>query len=78
MAHSAESQAKLSDWREKAKEGTITIEEMKEAIAVLREGRISACFASAGSRAKKEKKPIPIAEELLRMLMNTIHPDDLP
>lgn len=68
MAQSPELIAKIAAWRQKSLEGTLTQDEMREAIIALREGRVSACFASASSRAKAVKKPILSAEELLEKL----------
>jgi len=60
----------LQTWREHAAEGTITLEEMTEAITLLRNGRVSACFAV---KVKMEKKPIPSCEELLVLLKEYIN-----
>jgi hypothetical protein len=57
--------AKIAIWRQKAIDGTLTIEEMKEAISALRQGRVSAGIASATSRAKKAKVEVPSAANLL-------------
>lgn len=46
-----ELQSKIAAWRLKAAEGTLTLDEMKEAIVHLRAGRLSA--AVAASSAKK-------------------------
>ena len=46
-----ELQSKIAAWRLKAAEGTLTLDEMKEAIVHLRAGRLSA--AVAASTAKK-------------------------
>lgn len=60
---------KVSEWRAKAKAGTLTHEEMKEAIAYLRAGRSA---ASAGNDAKRAasgaKKPIKSSDDLLKEL----------
>jgi hypothetical protein len=63
---SPELQSKILLWRDHAAAGTITIDEMKEAIIALREGRISASIASDKSRAKKAVKAIPSADDLLK------------
>lgn len=60
-----ELQSKIILWRQKAVEGTLTIEEMKEAITVLRAGRVGAAIASDASRRKKAKAVIPSADDLL-------------
>ena len=44
----------IAEWRQKARDGTLTKEEMKEAIIAMREGRISASKAGVKSRTKKE------------------------
>ena len=53
MAQSPEMQAKIQIWRQKAREGTLTQDEMREAIAALRQDRVSAAGVSATSREKK-------------------------
>lgn len=53
MAQSQELQAKIQLWRQKAREGTLTQEEMREAIAALRQDRIGAAGTSATSRERK-------------------------
>lgn len=52
--------AKIALWRRKAAEDTLTIEEMAEAIALLRGGRVSAQVASDTSRAKRAAASAPI------------------
>ena len=53
MAQSPEMQAKIQLWRQKAREGTLTQDEMREAIAALRQDRVGAAGVSAASREKK-------------------------
>jgi hypothetical protein len=53
MAQSPEIQAKIAVWRQKSLAGTLTQEEMREAIAILRQDRIGASVTSAGAREKK-------------------------
>lgn len=64
-AQSPELQSKIAIWRQKALDNTLTVEEMREAIAALRQGRVSAAYASEGARAKKAKVAIPSADDLL-------------
>ena len=45
--------AKVQLWRQKAREGTLTQDEMREAIEILRQGRIGAATTSAASRTRK-------------------------
>lgn len=53
MAMTPETQAKIQLWRQKSREGTLTAEEMREAIAVLRQDRVGAAAISEKSREKK-------------------------
>lgn len=50
---SPEVNAKIQLWRQKAREGTLTQDEMKEAILILRADRKGASATSAASREKK-------------------------
>ena len=60
-----EMQAKLAEWRKKSAEGTITLEEMKEAIIALRAGRLAAGAAASVAKRKAAAKVIPNADDLL-------------
>jgi hypothetical protein len=60
--------AKVAIWRQRAIDGTLTLEEMKEAILVLRGGRVSAAATSESSRRKKAKVEVPSADDLLNEL----------
>ncbi len=62
----SEINAKVALWRQEQPEGTLTLEEMKEAIMLLRGGRVSAAIASATSRAKKAPMQVQSADDLLR------------
>lgn len=46
-------QSKLQEWRQKSRDGTITPEEMREAIAAIRKERVGASIVSSGARAKR-------------------------
>lgn len=65
---------KLSTWRSKAADGSLTIEEMREAIKVLRANRMSTAEAAAksksggGSRSKKAPAAPINAADLLSQL----------
>jgi hypothetical protein len=61
-------QIKIAEWRAKAAAGTITIEEMREAILMLREGRLSAVQSSEAKRRTTARKQVKSAEELLKEL----------
>lgn len=62
---SLELQMKLAEWRRKVAEKTITLEEMKEAIVLLRAGRVAALNASDAGKRKAAAKVIPSADALL-------------
>jgi len=56
---SPELQSKLAVWRQKASEGTLTMEDMKEGIEFLRADRRAAATQSKSSRTAKAKREIP-------------------
>ena len=56
---------KIAAWRQKAVDGTLTLEEMKEAIVALQAGRVSASIASATSKSKKAPMNVPSADSLM-------------
>ena len=60
-----ELQAKITSWRLRAAEGSLTIEEMREAIKYLRAGRVAAANASAASKRKTAIAVIPSADDML-------------
>ena len=62
---SLELQQKIAVWRQKSAEGTLTLEDMKEAIIHLRAGRVNAANASAASKRKKAITEIPSAADML-------------
>jgi len=62
---SSELAAKIASWRQKAVEGTLTEEEMKEAIVLLREGRAAALASSATAKRTRAVAAIPKADDLL-------------
>ena len=60
--------ANIQIWRQKSRDGTITQEEMKEAIAAIRKERVGASEKSATSRAKMstaKAKAAPIDSDAL-------------
>jgi hypothetical protein len=63
MSVSLETQQKVAEWRTRAREGTFTIDEMKEAITFLRAERQA--MPPAKSRAAK---PVANADDLLSEL----------
>lgn len=62
-----ELQNQISIWRRKAADGTLTEEEMKQAIIALRAGRMNAASAASKSKAKA-KAAVPDADTLLQEL----------
>jgi hypothetical protein len=71
MIPSSELQAKIDLWSQAARNGTLTKEQMREAILHMRGERRGAAIASEKSAAKKPSKApviVPTAEEMLRDL----------
>jgi SpoU rRNA methylase family enzyme len=50
MTVSIEMQAKVAEWRQKARDGTLTMDEMKEAIKFLRAERVAVAPAKQSTR----------------------------
>lgn len=57
-----EFQMKLEEWRQKARDNQLTIEEMREAILFMRQGRVHAAQAKA-KRASTSSSPRTIKEK---------------
>ena len=57
--------AKVAVWRQRARDGTLTPEEMKEAIVFLRGAR----EAAVPRTTKKAATPLPSGDDLLKDLM---------
>lgn len=68
MEISPEMQSKVAIWRAKAGAGTLTEEEMVEAIKGMREGRYGAAVASDQAKRKAAKAVVPDADDLLKEL----------
>lgn len=60
-----ELQSKIANWRLRAAEKTLTLEEMKEAIVYLRAGRVNAASTAAATKRKKAIATIPSADDML-------------
>ena len=60
-----EAQAKIAAWRLKVADGTISQDEMKEAIILLCAGRVSSAAAASASKRKRAIAEIPAADDLL-------------
>jgi hypothetical protein len=67
----ADLQIRVAQWRQKAIDGTLTLEDKIEATAALREGRRSAAMAVVGATAKRAKAagPAVSGDDLLDELM---------
>ena len=65
--YTLETQALIAKWRQKALDGTLTLEEMRQAVDVMRGDRKNAAQASAssGTRRTKAKAAIPSADDML-------------
>lgn len=63
----------ISYWRKRAREGTLTVEEMQEALSLIRKERVTAdavSTKSTGTRAAAKAKAAPIdSDDLLKGLM---------
>lgn len=68
MAQTIETQSRLAALRQRAIEGTLTKEEMKQAIIMLRADRVSAVKSSDASKRKAAKAAIPSADDMLKEL----------
>lgn len=67
--YSPETTSKIALWREKARNNTLTKDELKEALAALRAGRGMAHGASAAAKARTAKtKTIIDSDDLLSQL----------
>lgn len=62
---SPELNAKIAIWRAKALDNRLTPDDMREAIAAMRQDRVGASIASETSRRKKAIVEIPSADDML-------------
>lgn len=70
MALTPEDTVRVEILRRKALDGTITIEEQREAIVLLRQGRVGAQIGSTTARTKKAEAKAPVdTAALLKGLM---------
>jgi hypothetical protein len=63
--YDAITQGKIASWRQKVIDNTLSLEDMKEAITVLREGRVSAAYSAESKGRKAAVKTIVHADSLL-------------
>jgi len=69
MSDSLDLQLKVAEWRAKARAGTLTLDETREAIKVLRAGRSLVAPATGGSKTNKAAKAAkPSGDDLLSEL----------
>lgn len=62
-------QMRVEEWRRKAREGTLTLEETRDAIKHLRAGRSLIAAATGGSKTKAKAKAVkPSGDDLLSEL----------
>lgn len=62
-------QIKVAEWRAKARAGTLTLEEIREAVKVLRGGRALIAQATGGSKTNRTAKAAkPSGDDLLSEL----------
>lgn len=65
MSVSIDLQMKVAEWRNLARQGKLTADQLREALIALRGARVAAAGASAKSRTKKEPKKAVDSEALL-------------
>lgn len=68
MTQSTSTLLRIAGLRNKARAGTMTLEDAREAARILREERAAVQQPTAGSRAKKATAPKPNADDLLSEL----------
>lgn len=59
---------KIAEWRQKALDGTLTVDDMRAAIAAIRGDRKVAASVSDQARRKKAKTEVKSADQLLSSL----------
>ena len=68
MNHSPEEQTKIAIWRQRSIDGTLTIDDCRDYVTLMRKGRMGAAKASEASRKSRAKKEVRSAEDLLKGL----------
>lgn len=58
-------QAKIAEWRARAAAGTLSLDDMKEAIRAMRQGRLGAATASDSAQRARAKRVVKSADEML-------------
>ncbi len=72
MILSPEVASKLAIWRERGKNNTLTRDEMREAVKLLRGDRVGAAAASTQAKKARAKAEIPSGDDLLKELMGDL------
>lgn len=65
---SPELQSKIASWRLRAATNELSLEEMKEAVKLLRQGRFAAASAGAAAKRGAKKAAAPAADDMLSEL----------
>jgi len=65
VIQSNEVQSRIAILRRKVEDNTATIEDLKEAVALMREGRVAAAASSTTAKRKQAIKEIPHADDML-------------
>jgi hypothetical protein len=58
-------QSKIEHWRKRGEVGELTLEELREAVALLRGGRLAAAQASSTAVRKRAIAAVPSADAML-------------
>lgn len=67
---SNELQSKFASWRMKAAAGELSLEEMREGIRFLRQGRMAAASTAGAAKSRTKKSAAPAADDMLGELEN--------
>lgn len=65
MSFDHETALKIAEYRRKSADGTITLEEMRAAVALMRQGRLAAKTASAAKRERTAATRAPVDSDAL-------------
>lgn len=60
--------SQIAIWRQQASEGNLTIDQMRQAVILLRGDRKTAAVSSDQARKQKARKEIKTADEMLKEL----------
>lgn len=68
-------QARIAEWRRKAAIGELTLEETREAVALIRQGRLAAGQAAARAKGASRKASAPATADTANSLLDAL--DDI-